>query len=264
MAYLITSLIKKKENWGEVKRLCIDEISKRKGHDNFVTVVGDIEGGGLLEVIDSHKQEEIIEVLRQQPVAVREQVKEVSVDMWGGFAKVVQELFRNARLVFDRFHVMEYVNKDLDKVRKQVEGKEAKRGKNAQKIKGSKFILLKNNVDLRDDEREQLELIISQSKRLGLAYALKEEFRRIYETDQTPEMAKQQILAWLEKASSVYCESLITIREHIDGICNYIISRTTSGMMEGMNNKLKLIKRQAYGFINFDNFRTRLLACCSH
>lgn len=256
--------LKKNENWGEVKRLCIDEISKRKGHDNFVTVVGDIAGGELLEVIDSHKQEEIIEALKQQPVAVREQVQEVSVDMWGGFPKVVQEIFTNARLVFDRFHVMKYVNKDLNKVRKQVEGNDKKKSKKAKTIKGSKFILLKNNVDLKDHEREQLEQILSQSKRLRLAYELKEEFRSIYETNQTPEMAKQQILAWLEKASSVYCESLTTIREHIDGICNYFISRTTSGMMEGMNNKLKLIKRQAYGFVNFDNFRTRLLACCSH
>ncbi|UZQ53879.1 transposase [Trichothermofontia sichuanensis B231] len=67
--------------------------------------MGDIEGGELLEVIDSHKQDEIIEVLKQQPVAVREQVQEVSVDMWGGFPKVVQAVFTNARLVFDRFHV---------------------------------------------------------------------------------------------------------------------------------------------------------------
>lgn len=226
--------------------------------------MGDIEGGELLEVIDSHKQDEIIEVLKQQPVAVREQVQEVSVDMWGGFPKVVQAVFTNARLVFDRFHVMKYVNQDLDKVRKQVVGKYTKRSKKAKKIKGVKFILLKNNVDLRDDERERLEAILSQSKRLQLAYELKEEFRNIYETNQTPEMAKQQIFAWLEKASSVYCESLTTIRDHIDGICNYFISRTTSGMMEGMNNKLKLIKRQAYGFINFGNFRTRLLACCSN
>lgn len=226
--------------------------------------MGDIEGGELLEVIDSHKQDEIIEVLKQQPVAVREQVQEVSVDMWGGFPKVVQAVFTNARLVFDRFHVMKYVNQDLDKVRKQVVGKYTKQSKKANKVKSVKFILLKNNVDLRDDERERLEAILSQSKRLQLAYELKEEFRNIYETNQTPEMAKQQIFAWLEKASSVYCESLTTIRDHIDEICNYFISGTTSGMMEGMNNKLKLIKRQAYGFINFGNFRTRLLACCSN
>jgi len=62
-----------------------------------------------LEVIDSHQQKDIIETLKQQPFELREQVKEVSVDMWGGFPKVVREVFPNAQLVFDRFHVMKPV-----------------------------------------------------------------------------------------------------------------------------------------------------------
>lgn len=85
-----------------------------------------------MEVIDSHQQKDIIEVLKQQPLELREQVKEVSVDMWGGFPKVVQTVFPNALLVFDRFHVMQPVNKELNKVRKQTETS----------VKGSKFILL--------------------------------------------------------------------------------------------------------------------------
>lgn len=64
-----------------------------------MTVVASIEEGKLIEVIDSHKQEDIIEVLKQQSLEVREQVEEVSVDMWGGFPKVVQELFPNAQIV---------------------------------------------------------------------------------------------------------------------------------------------------------------------
>ena len=81
------------------------------------TVVCDIDRGKLLEVIDSHHQKDIIEVLKQQPLELREQVEEVSVDMWGGFPKVVQEVFPNAELVFDRFHVMLPVNEELNKVR---------------------------------------------------------------------------------------------------------------------------------------------------
>lgn len=76
-----------------MKRLSIDEVSQRKGHHDFVTVVSDIDRRLLLEVIDSHKQENIIEVLKQQPIEVRSSVQEVSVDMWGGFPKVVQEVF---------------------------------------------------------------------------------------------------------------------------------------------------------------------------
>jgi len=64
----------------------------RKGQGNFVTVVGDISHGNLIEMIDSHRSEEIIEVLMTQPIEVREQVEEVSVDMWGGFPKVIKKV----------------------------------------------------------------------------------------------------------------------------------------------------------------------------
>jgi transposase len=103
----------------------------RKGHQDFVTVVSDIERGQLIEVIDSHEQQGIMEVLIQQPIEVREQVSEVSVDMWGGFPKVIQEIFTNAIVVYDRFHVMKYVNEELNKIRIQ----------SKIKGKGSRFIV---------------------------------------------------------------------------------------------------------------------------
>ncbi|MGB8700996.1 MAG: transposase [Thermosynechococcaceae cyanobacterium] len=66
------------------------------------------------------------------------------------------------------------------------------------------------------------------------------------------------------KASKFYNDSVNTVKNHIDGICNYFDNRTTSGVMEGINNKIKLIKRQAYGFINFEHLRMRLIACFSN
>lgn len=218
-----------------------------------MTVVADIDRGQLIEVIDSHKQEDIIEVLRQQPIEVRERVEEVSVDMWGGFPKVVEEVFPNAVIVFDRFHVMKPVNEELNLIRKQVQVKD----------KGIKFILLKNGENLTRKEKTKLEEILSRSKRLRSAYEWKEEFREIFEKSTNVEEGKLRLSEWLNKARAVYCDAITTIRNHIDGICNYFINRTTSSVMEGINNRIKLIKRQAYGFVNFDNFRARLLACFS-
>ena len=217
----------------------------RKGHQDFVTVVSDIDQSQLIEVIDSHEQQGIIEVLIQQPIEVREQVLEVSVDMWGGFPKVIKEVFPNAIVVYDRFHVMKYVNEELNKIRIQ-------------------FIVLKNGVDLKEEERVKLATVLSQSKRLKLAYELKEEFREIFESHHSVEEGKELLLEWIKKAQPMYSDTLTMLRNHIDGICNYFLNRTTSGVMEGINNRLKLIKRQAYGFVNFDNFRDRLLACFSN
>ena len=144
---------KKKDNWEGVKRISIDEVSQRKGHGDFVTVVSDIDLGELLEVIDSHKQEEIIAILKQQPLEEREKVEEVSVDMWGGFPKVVKEVFLNAKIVIDRFHVMQPVIKELNQLRKST----------GIKIKGSRFILLRNNIDLTEEQKVKLEDILKYS-----------------------------------------------------------------------------------------------------
>jgi transposase len=241
------------KNWSEAKRVSMDEVAMHKGHKDFIGVVSDIDARTLLEVVPSNSQEDMTETLSQQPIEVRKQVEEVSVDMWGGYPKVIEVIFPNATIVYDRFHVIKKVNDELNKIRKE-EGITDK---------GSKFILLKNYVDLSDEQEEKLIVILSQSETLAKAYILKEELREIYETLYNVEEGKSEIEKWLDKAQSFYHEATQTIRKHLQGICNYFISRATSGVMEGINNRIQLIKRQAYGFVNFNNFRSRLLACFS-
>ena len=246
-------LQRQEPQWSEVKRLSMDEVAMRKGHQNFVGVVSDIDAKTLLEVVPSHCQEDLLESLGEQALQVREQVKEVSVDMWGGFPKVIKELFPNAVIVFDRFHVVKGVNKELNKIRRE-EGITDR---------GSKYVLLKNFEDLSEEQEEELFRMLCRSNRLKESYLLKEELRDIYETRYSVEEGKLAIKEWLEKADNFYYEAAQTIRKHLEGVCNYFISRTTSGFMEGLNNRIQLIKRQAYGFGNFDNFRSRLLAALS-
>ena len=93
---------------------------------------------------------------------------------------------------------------------------------------------------------------------------MKEEFRDIFESHHNVEEGKKLLLEWIKKAQPIYSDTLTMLRNHIDGICNYLLNRTTSGVMEGINNRLKVIKRQAYGFVNFENFLARLLACFSN
>jgi transposase len=170
------------------------------------------------------------------------------------FRALVEKVFPNAVIVIDRFHVMKAVNEELNKIRKQARVFD----------RGSKFILLKNGGDLTLEETTKLEQILQHSQRLRKAYEWKEEFRAIYEKHLTVEEGQRQIEQWLHQARDVYCEAITTIRNHLNGICNYFRNRTTNGVMEGINNRIKLIKRQAYGFTNFTNFRERLLACFSN
>lgn len=160
-------------------------------------------------------------------------------------------MFPNAVLVYDRFHVMKLVNHELNQLRKAV----------GMTVRSSRYLLLKNQADLTEEQRLKLEQVLSHSCCLRIAYELKEEFRQIYQTARTPESGKRRFQTWLNHAQQLYQESSQTIRDHLEGICNYFISHSSSGAMEGINNRIKLIKRQGYGFTNFDNFRSRLLAC---
>lgn len=233
------------------QKLSLDEFSKKKGKRKFATVVCDLERSSLLEVVDSHKTEEIIEVLKKQPFKIRENVKEVSVDMWGGFPKVIRAVFPNALVVIDRFHVMKLVNKALNQLRLSLELKGLK----------NRCLLLKNGRDLTKEEKKELVELLQKSPCLSIAYELKEEFHEIYETSTTVKMGRRRFQKWLTTAGCIFGSVTKTILKHLEEICNYFISGTTSGVMEGLNNKIKLILRQSYGFKNFDLMREKLLAC---
>jgi transposase len=214
-------------------------------------VVSDIDKGSLLEVIDAHKSEEIIAVLKEQPVELREQVQEVSVDMWGGFPKVIAEVFPKALTVIDRFHVMKLVNKSLNKIRLNLELKGLK----------NRYLLLKNGEDLTEDKNRELEKLLIQSPCLRIADELKEELRDIYETSTSFKMGLRRMKKWLIYARIIWERTAQTLESHLQEICHYFINRTTSGVGEGINNKIKLIIRQSYGFKTFEFLREKLLAC---
>jgi transposase len=204
--FLLMSIPVKKNCWESVKRVSIDEISMRKGKGSFVTVVSDIEGGNLMKMIDSHRQQDIVEVLMRQSLEVREQVEEVSVDMWEGFQKVIEQVWTNAQLVIDRFHVMKAVNKDLNKLRRGIGITD----------RGSKYLLLSNRINLEQAQIEKLEMALKKSECLRIAYEMKEEFREIYETNMTVKIAQTKFKDWLNYARIFFQELGSTSVNHFE------------------------------------------------
>jgi transposase len=231
--------------------LSLDEFARKKGQGNFATILTDLDTSSLLEVIDSHKSEDIITVLKQQPIEMRECVEEVCVDMWGGFPKVIREIFPNAKIVTDRFHVQKLVNKSLNKIRLAVNLKGLK----------NRLLLMSNQVNLTAEEKEELELALSCSPSLKIAHELKEELIAIYNSDITASGGMRKIKKWLISARVVFGSAADTLESHLEEICNYFHNRTTSGVTEGINTRIKLIVRQSYGFKNFDLMKEKLLAC---
>jgi transposase len=256
----------------ELKRLGIDEIAVIKGKGNYCAVLIDLEKSKLIGVLPGRKQEEIREVLLEWGKEVLEQIEEVSIDLWKGYKNVVIDLMPNAQVVADRFHVMAQINRELDAERKrerrQVEDLIKKAGSSEEKVeqqrvleglKKSKYVLLKNETDLSEEQKTKLVQVKDVSPTLKLMHELKEKLRKIFEQTNNWLVGLFKLGRWLSGAKKYFPDSQNTIIRWLDEIIAYFDYKTTSGVVEGINNKLKLIKRSAYGFRNFENFRVRCL-----
>jgi transposase len=247
-----------------VKRLGIDEIAIEKGKHNYWAVLVDLDTREPLRILEKRTKEVLREELISWGEEVLKNIIEVSIDLWRAYETVVKELMENAELVVDRFHVTKQVNDELDRARKK-ERREVNKIKNKKEreekleaIKNSKYILLKNYINLKPEEKEKLKEVQRNFPKLKKMYSQKERFRLIYEKSKNWQEGLLKIGNWLKQVKDLFPESSKTIKNWIGEIISYFDNRTTNGIVEGINNKLKLITRTAYGFRNFGNFRTRV------
>ncbi|MBD2695261.1 ISL3 family transposase [Anabaena catenula] len=254
-----------KINLSQVKRLGIDEIALVKGQGNYLAVIVDLDTRKPIEIVKTRRIEEIREVLKGWGVEVLEQIQEVSIDLWSPYKSLVEELMPNANITADRFHVMKQVNDELDHMRKTEKkaamslADESEKKRRLSGLNKSKYSLIKNEDSLNEEQKERLKLVQSVSPTLAKMHSLKETFREIFEFSTSWGDSIIDLLDWMHDAMSLFPKTIGTMIRWFGEIVGYFDSRTTTGTVEGINNKLKLIKRLGYGFRNFNNFRLRSL-----
>lgn len=252
-------------NFSQVKRIGIDEIALVKGQGNYLAIIVDLDTNKPIEILRSRRSEELRKVFEGWGSAVLEQIHEVSIDLWNPYKNLVEELMPNVDVTADRFHVMKQITDELDTARKSEKRAAEKilnKSEKERKLTGitkSKYSLLKNEKDLTAQQKEKLKSVLEVSPQLSKMHALKEEFRDIFETKYSWGEGVLKLLDWMHDAMSFFPKSIGTIQRWFGEIVGYFDKRTTSGVVEGINNKLKLIKRLGYGFRNFENFKLRSL-----
>ena len=250
-----------------LKRLGIDEIALRKGQGNYIVVLVDLDRRLPIDFVVSRKQEDIKEVLEGWGKEVLSHIIEVSIDLCTSYRSLVQELLPNANIVADRFHVMKIINKDLDSVRKELRRSnkenenELERERIEEALKKSKYALLKPEENLTEKQKDKLDKIREVLPSLAQIHQQKEVFRKIFEESKDWHEGAFKLMDWMIEAQDNFKDSISTIRRWFGEITEYFGNRTTNGAVEGINNKLKLIKRSGYGFGNFENFKLRCLIC---
>ena len=262
--------IQKKIEWANARRLeviGIDEISLKKGHQDYVVIVTSREGNQtqLLGVLQGRKKEAVKAFFLSIPKRLRKQVQAVCSDMYDGFIAAAREVFgKRVQIVVDRFHVAKHYRSSLDTLRKQ----ELKRLKKLlskeeyKEFKGVMWLLRKNKRDLVEEEQRILDKIFSHSPKLQQAYDFCDELTAIFNATTNKRHGTQRINGWIRRVqkSDLVCFAgfIKTLKRYKDEICNYFRARNTSGFVEGLNNKIKVIKRRCYGILNIEHLFQRL------
>jgi transposase len=187
----------------------------------------------------------------------------VSIDLWKPYQSLVKERMPKATIVADRFHVIKRLNDEIDRQRKaekrsaQKIANKAKREAVLKSLTGSKYALLKNEEDLSEQQKEKLIEVGKVAPQLAEMYRLKKVFREIFETAENWTEGTVKLLDWMVESLPLFKQSCGMIKRWFDEVTAYFELRITNGVVEGINNKPKLIKRLGYGFSNFDNFKLR-------
>ncbi len=261
--------IAKEVDWSRFENLSvigIDEISLKRGHQDFVGVITVPTQSGiqLLAILPDRKQDTVSQFFASIPIHLRRTVERVCSDMHRGFIFAAREHIPQAKVVIDRFHVARLYRNCADDVRKREQRrvKQALSKSDYEVFKGVMWTFRKNPDDLDEQEKEQLERFFEQSPTLALAWQLREELTEIFEGDYSKKGAKCAIRAWCKrvKASQIseFDSFLVTIENWLDEITNYFLEGWSSGFVEGFNNRIKAFKRRCYGIFDVKRMFQRL------
>jgi len=241
-----------------------DEISIRKGH-TYRIVVSDLEKrrpiwfGGVDR--SEKSMDEFYAFLGEKKAR---QIRLAVMDMWKPFRNSTNRHAPQAAILFDKFHVLRHLSEALDRVRKQEYGRLD--GKKRKFIKGQKYALLSHPENLTGDARKNLKILLAANKRLNTAYLLKESFAQLWDYSQEAWARKffdnwRAALKW--QRLGPFEKFAAMIDRHWDGIAAYCRpeNKVALGFVEGLNNKIRVIQRRAYGLRDEEYLRLKVLTC---
>lgn len=247
-----------------VRKLGIDEFAIKKGHDQFALAISDLEAGRVIAVLPDRKKETLEAYLSTWTQEQRDAVLEVAMDLWEPYAQASAACLPQALIVADRFHVMKNLTEQVTWARREIQRDLPEESK--QTLKGCRWLLVRNKEDLSEADKDKLETMFALSSSLRQLHSLKEAFRDIFESETQREQAATRLQAWIAQVEASGLTRLnkfvSTLKKRWDHVLNYFHSRLTSGGVEGLNTKVKVVKRCAYGFRNFENFKLRILVEC--
>ena len=241
----------------KVTYLGIDEIAVKKGH-KYATVFYDLERGEVIGLVEGRSQRKVSRFFRRWGKENCKNVIAVCTDLWAPFHNSVNIYLKKATLVFDKFHVFKYLSDAIEQVRRNEQRIAEDEGKTL--LKGCRWIMLKKNLTRK--QKRKLKEVMEENENIAKAMLLKESFSAFYEAE-TAEDALEVLEEWTEQCEESELKPFKKLAKRLNrwknGILAYFTHKITNGMSEGINNKIKVIKRRSYGFRDMDYFFLKIL-----
>ena len=260
MAHILDTILSL--NSIEPKNIGVDEVAYQKGH-KYLTVIRDLDLRAVIWVGIGRKTETMDEFFAELGPDKSKLIETCCMDMWDPYINSVKN-HTNAKIIFDKFHLVKKINECLDKVRKRVFSEADPEKKLTMKRK--RFLILHKKSNLSDEKVESLEELLKQNEGLIKAYLLKEQFLDIFDEDNRYCMPVFRLIQWInnvvESEVKEFLTVIKTIKRHFEGIVNYFDFGYTNAASEGFNNKINVIKRAAYGFRDLDYFILKIRQAC--
>jgi transposase len=246
------------------KVIGIDEISIRKRHTYRIVVSDLIRGRPIWFGGQDRSETSMHEFYRWLGDKKSQGIRLAVMDMWKPFRNATTSAAPQAAILFDKFHVLRHLSEALDQVRKSEYAR--LQGKDRRFIKGHKYTLLSNRDNLTLQGRQALKTLLAANKRLNTAYLLKESFAQLWSYEREAWARRffenwKAALKW--QRLKPYEKFAQMIERHWDGIAAYCKpeNKVSLGFVEGLNNKIRVIQRRAYGLRDEEYLRLKVLTC---
>ena len=247
----------KQFSFKKLRYISVDEIAIKKGH-KYMTIFTDIATGQIIHAVEGRSEEALRPFLKLLAKKAR-RLRGIGIDMSAAYASAIKMHLPNVAIIFDRFHVTKLLNDTIDKVRRAEYAKCKKLGLDV--LKGQRFLLLRNFVDLDEGQKSNLKKLLAINQPLAIVHSMKEQFRSFWDCGSRTEGA--QFLCWwiieaFESGVEQLAKTARTLLHRAEGLLSYFDHGIDNGKAEGINNKIKVLKRQAYGFHDQEYFKLRL------
>jgi transposase len=240
-----------------LRLLAVDEIAIRKGH-RYLTVILDYESGRVVWIGQKRKARTLKTFFNLLSKGQKNQLEAIAMDMWDPYVKAVKEKVPHVKIVFDLFHVVAQFSRVIDKVRNSEYRKASKEQKEI--FKGAKYLLLKNTVR-RTKDRIQLTELLKLNEVINTVYILKDQLKHIW-SYKSRTWATKALDQWCALARSLENRTVTkfvnTLERYGYGLLNHCDYPLHTSVLEGVNNKIKVIKRKAYGFHDLRYFSLKI------